>query len=151
VIGTCAAIRMLAFECRRLWKFTSGRSCASRNFGNQDEMISGSIGSPFHFVNSISLSTTLPFSSVTLRTHAEPIRNLSAFWYRWYSCSSSTQSAPMRRHLLPRLVFGALNTRPIPGMDWTVRLMESVPFSKSMSDQRRAQISPRRAPSSKAS
>ena len=54
-------------------------------------------------------------------------------------------------HLLPRLVFGALNTRPIPGMDWTVRLMESVPFSKSTSDQRRAQISPRRAPSSKAS
>ena len=45
-------------------------------------MISGSIGSPFHFVNSISLSTTLPFSSVTLRTHAEPIRNLA---YRLYT------------------------------------------------------------------
>lgn len=57
----------------------------------------------------------------------------------------------MRMHRRERLVLGDVNTIPSPGMNCTVRLIDNVPFSKSMSDQRNPQISPLLAPVSKAS
>ena len=57
----------------------------------------------------------------------------------------------MRMYRRERLVLGDVNTIPSAGMNCTVRLMDNVPFSKSMSDQRNPQISPLLAPVSKAS
>ena len=61
------------------------------------------------------------------------------------------QSGPMRTHRRERFVFGGLNTAPMPGIVCNVLSMVIVPAVRSMSDQRRAHISPRRAPISKAS
>ena len=108
------------------------------------------MGAPFHLVNNRSFSTVLPSIS-TLRTHSEPILNRSAFWCLRYSCRSCTQSAPILMHRRERFVLGEVNTVPLPGMYCKVRSMEIVPASKSTSDQRRPQISPRRAPVNKAS
>ena len=136
--------------CRRLWKCTGGRSWAARNPGNHVVTVLGSMGAPFHLVNSKSFSTIFPAIS-TRRTHAVPILSRSARWCWRYSRSSCTHSGPILMHRRERFVLGVVNTVPLPGMYCTFRSMDSVPASKSTSHQRSPQISLRRAPVNKAS